>query len=307
MANFTSDVLVASIKRRGSIPTSQNLIKQADFYALINEELQSNLVPYLMSVREEYFVADFDYSIQLNKTTYRIPQRAIGGKLRDVLYVRVGGSAYPLPRLDEAEVASNNNSLNGFYLFGNSVVLNPIPTNTSDTLRLRHFRRPNTVVDVSACGQVTAINTVTNQVTCSSVPTSFTTNVLCDFVKAQSGFECLQIDSPIVNISGSTITFSSLPTDLAIGDWISLAGESPIPQIPQELHPLLAQLVTVKCLEALGDAGGLSVAQSKLKELQESLMHVIAPRVDGEMKKIKSSTSLISGLRRGRMRSGWNA
>lgn len=303
---YTSDILVASIKRRGSIPTSQNFLKSADFYALINDELQSSLVPMLMAVREEYFVADFDYAIQANQASYRIPQRAIGGKLRDVLRVRSDGSAYPLPRLDEADVASNRSGYEGFYLMGNSVLINPIPTSTTDSLRMRHFRRPNTVVDVSAAAQIVAIDTVLKQITCSTVPSTFTTGVTCDFIKAQSGFECLQIDAPISSVAGALVTFASLPSDLAVGDWISLAGESPIPQIPQELHPLLAQMVTVKCLEALGDEEGLQAAQGKLKELKESVMHVVTPRVDGAMKKIKSRTSLVSGFRNGSTRNRWN-
>lgn len=299
MATFTSDVLVASIKRRGSIPTSQNFLRLPDFYALINEELQSHLVPMLMSVREEYFVADYNYQIVANQTSYRIPQRAIAGKLRDVLYVPFGGVAYQLARLDESDATSVGWGLKGFYLQGNSVVLNPPPTVAADVLRLKHFRRPNTVTDVSAAGQVQSVNLAMNQITCVSIPTTFAVGVSCDLIKAQSGFECLQIDSPIVSISGATLTFSSLPTDLSVGDWVSLATESPIPQIPQELMPLLAQMVAVKCLEALGDSEGLQAAESKLGQLRSSTMEVLTPRVDGAPKKIKSGNSLISSIRRG--------
>jgi hypothetical protein len=297
MAQYTSDVLIASIKRLGSIPTTQNLIKQADFLALINEQLQSKLVPMLMKVREEYFGADFDYTIVAGQSTYRIPQRAIGGKLRDVQYV-TSSYASSLPRIDESEITSSS-SLRGFAIAGNSVLLSPTPQSSTDKLRLKHYRRPNTVTDVSSAGQIQSINLSTNQVTCLTVPTTFATGVLCDMVKAQAGFECLQIDSAITNISGSTITFASLPTDIAVGDFITIATESPLPQIPQELHPVLAQMVVVKCLEALSDSEGLQNAKANLNESMKEVMDLIAPRVDGAQKKIKSNNSIVGSYRRG--------
>src|SRR5690606_8653031 len=96
--------------------------------------------------------------------------------------------------------------------------------------------------------------------------------------------ECLGIDQTITGISGTTIEFSSLPDELAVGDYVCLAGESPVPQIPVEFHALLAQEVVVKVLEALGKS--TKDAKDDLKTLKENLPNLITPRVQGESRRV---------------------
>lgn len=291
--SYTSTELIASIKRRASIPTSQNLLQTADFLALINDEIQINLVPLILSVRESYFLADYDYDIESAKSEYRIPTRAIGGKLADVQRIE-NGQAISLPQLVREYEDSVSQGNDGFYLKGNQVVLSPTPTATQFQLRLSFYQRPNTVVATADCAQVDSIDSGNNQVTVSSIPSSWTTGTVVDFIRAESGFECLAIDRSVSGVSGTTITFASLPTDLAVGDWIALAGESPIPQIPLELHSVLAQAVTVKCLEAVGDKQAMQLAEQKLQMMKDSAVQMLSPRVDGERKKLINPNSLMS-------------
>ena len=71
----------------------------------------------------------------------------------------------------------------------------------------------------------------------------------------------------------SSLTFTeTLPTDLAVGDYVALAGKSPIAQIPYEAHHLLAQLGAIKVNEALGDMQGMQMAQSKYDILVNAMI-----------------------------------
>ena len=45
--DFTSTGLIAQIKRRALIPTSQNLFTSSDIIDMLNEELQNRIVPYI--------------------------------------------------------------------------------------------------------------------------------------------------------------------------------------------------------------------------------------------------------------------
>ncbi len=284
--SFSTTFLISSIKRRASIPTSQNLFSNADFLALANEELQDNLVPLILSAKEEYFVFNYDYSIQSGLNAYAIPSQAIGGSLRDVQLIE-NTSVISLCRLFEEDRYDTADNGRGFFIQGNNINISPTPTSTSGTLRLVYYRRPNALVLSSACGQIESIDTGTNQIVVSSVPSAFTTGVEIDFIKDKAGFDSLAVDQSISGVSGTTISFASLPTGLAVGDWIALAGESPVPQIPQEAHSILAQMVTVKCLEAMNDAKAMQLAEQKLQMMKDNFLTVISPRITGENKKVR--------------------
>lgn len=292
--SYTTTDLIAAVKSIGSIPTSQNLFLAADFLRFGDFEIQTNLVPLLMSVREEYFVADYDYSITADQASYAIPSRAIGEKLRDVTVIS-DTTIRSLPRLEPSEITSTDVGIDGFYLKASAVVLNPTPVVTQDTLRLSHFRRPSSLVATTACGQITSIDTVLNQVVIGSAPSTFGVGTLVDFVKETPGFKCHAIDTPIVTVAGTTLTFASLPTGLAVGDWIALANQSPIPQLPLELHPILYKAIAIRCMRAQSKNVDADVAE--LKEMKMQAFAMLTPRVDGEPKKIRSPNSIMNALR----------
>lgn len=294
--SYTTTDLIASIKRRASVPTNQNLFSNDDFLSLANEEMNINLIPQLLSIKEEYFVADYDVTVTSGTSSYSIPTRAIGLKLRDVQLIS-NGNVSSLPRLYEDDRASTSEQRTGFYLKGNNVVISPTPANSSDTLRLSHFRRPNELVTTAECAQISSIDINNNQVTVSTLPSTISTSTVIDFIRGSNGFECLGIDYTVSGVSGTTVTFTSLPTSLAVGDWIALAQETPIPQIPVELHSVLAQMVAVKCLEAMGDSK-VEIAEQKLQLMKSAAFNLLSPRVDGENKKITNPYSILSSIRR---------
>lgn len=295
--SYTTTELIASIKSRGLIPSSQSTYQSADFLRLATEELQSHIVKLVQSAREEYFITEQDIDIVAGKASYPIPKRAIGGALRDVQWVQ-GESVQSLDRIELDDLSPYRNSGlseyrgSGFSLKNNSVVIVPTPKSSQGKLRLVYAIRPSRLVEASACGLIESINSSSNQVTVTSLPITFATTKPVDIVKAEPGFECLSFEQTLVGISGTTLEFSALPDELAVGDYVCLAGESPVPQIPVELHPLLSQRVLVKVLEGLGDRQGLEAARAELKELQATCLSLITPRVHGEPKRAINTRKL---------------
>lgn len=292
--SYTTADLISAIKAIGSIPTNQNLFQTADFLRFANHELQINLVPMVMSTREEYFVADKDYDVTSDQASYAIPPRAIAQRLRDVQLIDSSDNVSSLAQLNPSEVSSLSNGDAGFYLKAGNVVISPTPSATVDTLRLVHFRRPNALVETSDCGQITDITGL--QVTVDAAPSTFAIDVEIDFIKDNPGFECVEIDQPIASLAGNVLTFTTVPTDLAVGDWVALAGESPIPQIPAELHPILAQMVAIRCMAAQGKT--TKDAKETLDEMKHAALTILSPRVEGENKKIRNPNSLLNYFRR---------
>jgi hypothetical protein len=289
MASWTTADFLSSVRQRGNIPTttnSANVNNSTNLLNLATEELHIKLLPLIMSVREEFYATHKDHSITANQAAYSIPSRASGMALRDVQIIE-GTSIRSLPPVDPEQISTTSTgSVEGYYLQHNSVVLYPTPNATSGTLRLRYFLRPSRLAQTSACAQITAINTGTSTVTVSAVPGSWSTSTPLDLISANAPFQPWAIDQSPTGTTSTTITFSSLPSDLAVGDWLALADYTPIPQVPFEFQPVLAQMTAMKALEANGDREGAKAAEKDLELLSMNALRLISPRNKGENKKV---------------------
>ena len=63
------------------------------------------------------------------------------------------------------------------------------------------------------------------------------------------------------------------------------AEETIIPQLPSELHSVLAHRAGIRCLEAMGDSEGVKNAMTKLQEMEINLLTLIDDRVEEAPKK----------------------
>ncbi len=291
---LTSD-LVTSIQRRSAVPSSQVTFQTTDFYAMLDEEIKSKIVPLILRTIEEFYVRHLDIPIIANQANYPIPTRAIATSLRNVQVIDINNedNRRELERLAPEDLYSSYSGdyrftiqKNGFYIEGNDIYIYPTPTQTINNLRLTYYCRPNLPVDPSQCAQVQSINFTTNQITVVSLPTTFSTLTPLDFVQANPGFDWTAQDMTPTNIAGNVLTFgSALPTDLAVNDYICLSGQTCVVQVPAELHPLLVQYVVVRVLSAQGDSEALQAANFELQQLQENAMTLISPRVIGKAKR----------------------
>ena len=300
MADYTTVGLLASIRRRASIPTTSTTgSDDTALLAYVNEELQLHMAAQLVSVREEYYVRHADTA--LSGTSYRIPTRAIAGGLRNVQLLNSSGKpVFQLSRLSQEklpEYADKTQTI-GYLVEGNNIRLYPSASfGGATSLRLSYFERPSEIVPVqNGARPITLINTGTNTVTISST-TGFSTSLPVDFIKATPNFETISIDSTPSSTTSTTLTFSSLPSGLAVGDYVALAQTSPVPQLPVEFHPILAQRAAIRFLAAIGDATQLDLARQELARMEEALLTLTTPRVEGGPRKIYQWNGTVSGVR----------
>lgn len=283
--------MIADIKLIGSFPTTDSLFSNANYLSILTREQLTTVVPLLNKVNEEYFITEKDYAVTANQISYRIPARAVGSQLRDVQLVSSSGDVTGLVRLFEDNRESSNEGQQGYYIKGNSVLLSPTPTTTTgDTLRLIYMRRPSTFVLPSACGEITSINTGTNQVVVSALPSTMTTSTSIDFIQGSSPYDLLSMDTSISSVSGTTVNFSALPTDLAVGDYICLSGQACVPMIPEELVDVLIQAALCTCLSSKKDKS-VELELQKLEQLKNSFIEMLSPRVKSDDKKILNKYS----------------
>ena len=96
----------------------------------------------------------------------------------------------------------------------------------------------------------------------------------------------IQNISTELTILQTQVGTNTLPLNLNIDDIFAVKEQTIIPQIPVELHSMLAQRVAVKCLEALGDQQGLQAAMVKLAEMEIKTGSLIDNRVEGSPLKV---------------------
>jgi hypothetical protein len=300
---LTSSELIRSIKRRAMIPSDQNTFTDEDFLEMLNEEMQYFGVPHLLRTYEEYLLVSEDFTLD-GSDKYEIPYRALGNKLRDVSYVTnvsgLNGQAgseqiFEMSRISVEDLPDYNSYTSGrysqaFYVENNKIaLLGEVPVNDAK-LRMHYYLRPNTLVLDSKAGKIQSIDTVGGVITLESFPSGFSTAPDMDFVKYQSPNIILKYDitPTAVNSNTRTVTFTptDLPEDLKVGDYLNVAQETIVPQLPVELHAILAQRVAVAALEALGDQEGLAAAMRRLEMMETSSNTIIDNRVEGAPEKI---------------------
>lgn len=322
MLSYTSTELLASLKRRGMIPSSTQTLSSAEFFKIVNEEVQTYIVPLLLEVREEYLLATEDVPVSADTLFIFTPKRAIGNKIRSVSVPDGSGGYCPLIRFEpgEAQRGSSAGGIVGFYLEGNKIFFTGAPT--TSTVRVSYYRRPGHVVATSECLQIDdygASGGTTEFFAASSFPSAFvaSTNqnrILYDVVRNQPGFDCMSIDDSATSVDANnysiTLGGTFVPNaggvfapdsttedyDFTMQDWICFAGETPIPQIPVEMHPLLAQRVTATILQGLGDPKA-SIAYEVAADMEKRLLKVIRPRTDGAKRVIVNRYGVGMGSR----------
>jgi hypothetical protein len=273
----TSDELITGIKLAGGFPTD-NYFTDTEMLSLLNDSMQTVVIPLAMSLHEDYFLQDKDYTISATNS-YRLPARNIGNKLRDVkLYI--SGEYKNINRLFEEDRSSK---LSGYYITRNTLSLSP--DITSGTLKVTYYLAPSTLVLASSAAIIASIDSAT-QVTVTALPSTIAVNTVVDIVQGSGPYDLLALNSTVATVSGTTLTFSSLPDDLAVGDYICVAGQSPVPLIPETMQTYLAQATLVSCLASKKDKA-VEWEYKQLELLEKSFTDMLDPRVDSNDVKIR--------------------
>lgn len=302
MITYNTESLVLAVKRKAQLPNSGNpLFTDQDIIDFANEEMSSGVVPQLLSVRENYFAVTEVVALTSGQSIYRIPQRAIGMQLIDLWYIGIDGTTTPLSYVDYARSPllmaqqATTNQPKAYAMLGNDIQLFPAIDSANGFLKLTYSAAPGLLVPSVNCAQIISIDTATNTIEIATDPStlSISANTRIDLIRGTSGYNTVMINEVVAATGAISIqTTSALSSLLQVGDWVALTNQSPYPQIPAELHPVLLQRVVVKLLEAMADPR-LDTAQAKLSEIEGKAFAMIADRVkDRSMKLINPNSPM---------------
>lgn len=301
---FNTTKLIRSIKRKAMIPEDQDTFDTEDFIEMINEEIQSSALPHLLTVHEEYLVYSVDIPFVEGQQSYRIPPRAVGNRLRDLHFVDAEGdvvreaSRVSLEELPDYKYNSDSTYTGLFYVQNNKVVIIGSAPQNNASLRMYFYLSPSDVVEVSRTTTISAIDRTNGIISMSGFPSDFSTSGSFDFVSSKNPNNLISFDVDVTSTDNVTKTITldpdNISDDLEVGDYVCLPEETPVPQIPSELHSTLVQRVVVSCLEALSDSEGLSLAQRKLMENEKSTWDLVDNRVEGANQKMNNRHGTLS-------------
>lgn len=281
------DSLINEVKVKGGFP-DDNYFTDAEMLLLMNDALRTVVTPLLMRIKEELFVQQKEYTISAGGS-YRIPKRCIGNKLRDVK-LKDGDDYTNLNRLFEED---RQDKPTGYYIEKNTITLSD--DIDSGTLVISYFLAPSQLILEASAAEISSIDSAT-QVTVAALPSAILTTTPVDFAQSEGPYDLLEIDQTITNISGTSLTFASLPDDLAVGDWVCLSGQSPVLNAPREVQPLLVQATLYKCLMSKKDSSAAKEAKQELEEMKMELLNMLDTKVESNDIKF-SGQGLLSYIR----------
>jgi hypothetical protein len=284
--NFNSSGLIKQIKRRALVPTSQSLFTDNELIDIINEELQNRIIPYVMNVREDYFLSyiDVNTSGQL-LTEYTIPSDSIGGKIHQINIITNNDNDINsiLPRITVGQII---NGLSGYYIEGNKIKF--YPALRQDKIRIYYFKRPAEVVNLLDTATIDIVNPT--NIECISIPTSIDTGTEIDIISSIQPWD--KVATKTVLLKTSQILDLDNTNDIFVGYFVAKKGQSPFAQISQDIIPLLTQACVVRVMEAMNDQAGFQNAMMTYSQMESDNRNLISPRVTNQPKKISTINRL---------------
>lgn len=285
MRTYTVDSLVSRVELMGSLPSGQETYEPAALAELADILMQLRIVPLIMRGKADHFLTYEDVTLT-SALSYPIPENAVNRSLRNVMLVDASGNERPLTAIDfDEEVGDPHYWYNsrgdfrdsGYFIRGDRWHLFPIAL-PGLTARAYYYRIPNKLVLVASAAKVLSVDSGTGVVTTDGVPAAWTTADSLCAIQGAPGFGVRFEAQTPTDVSSPTVTFSDV-TGVEAGDYLALEGESPIPQIPPEAHPLLAQYTLVKALEGLGDPK-YKASKDELDEMLLEYNALVSPRVE---------------------------
>lgn len=309
---LTGNKLVESVRNRAMIPNDTSVYTDQNILDIANEEIDVQLLDKLLTLHEEHLTVHIDVPRNDNGV-YDIPYRSVGNKIRDVVMIN-GGNQYELSQISIGELpdysydnSTYSSGMDKFYVESNQIkFINP--TRSYDTVRIYFYIRPSVLTKTEKSAVITSITSDATDTTFtfSSIPNDFASTAIFDIVGSRSpnrikGWD-LQVSE--VNTSLKYVKFNNSDVedilgDIRVGDYVCQAEESPVPNLPTEMHPLLAQLTAVHILEALGDSEGLANAERRLNKMNKSVMELVDDRVELAPKKIRPRNGVLNEARSG--------
>ncbi len=282
--SYTASAALARVKTKGFISTSSGL-NDSQFLEQLNDSLRTYIVPFTKALRDEWWVGRTDITVTIPGDGKITLPDTVASTLRTVCWLN-NGILVPLTRIEPenapAYSGQQGNFPYGFVLRGYTLQMMPnCPGFT--VVMTAMLRPPEMVLEEDAAEVASGAGAA---ITLESVPVSWqeSTPEEVDLISGTSPFSVISSGIPVVSLVGSVLTLGVDPGDIS-GQWLALPGQSPFPNIPIELHPLLEIDAIAWLYQGVGDKRLPGMLQRQDK-MEKELRATMAPRLTGNAKPI---------------------
>lgn len=284
--------LLSRVRRKLRIPDGDSAMSNAELLAIGDEVTRIHILATLRKTTGEWYVTQYTTPLVAGQEAYRIPERVQAAGVRDVTLVDSNNNEIDLPEvlLEHARVVYRSGSIAGHFIEDNNVIIRPAPTSADYTLSIRYRRQPSSLIETTD----TRISLLTGgsgpTVSSEDVPSALQSSVEADVVMQKAPFDLITTGVGSGDATSFTFDDSTIDTDSVIeGDYLCVAGLTPIPQVPPVCHDLLVYGIALVAAQELGmdqKAGQLSNSfgtaldnvYEQLRDRNEGALQKIIPR-----------------------------
>lgn len=271
---FTTEQLLEDIRLSCRLSPTDFDYTDSILLRMATSELRLNVLPWLISLNQNYGVIPVDIPVTAGKADYRMSNRAHGGTLKDLNYIPQGSQEQQLTHAVFDNLARGVGQPSAFVLLGNTIRLGPTPDGPG-ILRQYLNLKPSTLVlstDVKV-RTIVSVDSATD-VTLDSAPAA--SSFVADVISQESPHDTL-----LLSVPASYSTSLTLPkTDgISPGDLVCVAGYSPVVQLPEELITLLVDSVALQYFMSMNFADQLQNATGRIDKLKGELAPLFSNRV----------------------------
>lgn len=288
--------LISRVGRAAKIPAGSSYLTPATLLGLASDELLDELMPRLLAVSGNHFLAYKDVAMSADVARYRLPPRCIRPERMDLVTAEgmlVGHLVLSDGRM-LAEVAAGRcppNQALGWWVPESSHVRVALRSNTDATgryLRMWYRRQPNRLIATDSCWRTGSVDTANRTAVYAAInvgdaPGDPVVGVSYDLIKATPAFESFADDAEATAVDSgtSTITFlNTTMTEAEDGDLIAPANYTPVPQLPPALFNVLVLGTASRVLSEQGNQAGATEKRAEALRKLEVALAAATPRSD---------------------------
>lgn len=299
---YVTEDLIEQIKENTSTEFAQSRFSQSTIIELCNQEAIKRIRPIISGLAKEFFVITQAVSISAGDKHIRLPKRCSGRGLREI-YINIGNDRYYLPQVTREIATLRETTGQGmpesFYFEADSIVFDK-PADSDMTLYLVIEVSPGKMTLSTNVTTVSSVDLTSGVVVFAGTPSGYGSTVEYDFIQ-QLGYGNAVLGAGLVPsaVVGTSYTFtpSELPQTLQAGDYVSLGGYTPIPNMPDEAVTVLIHAVSARIYTLRGDFNAASAEQRELQNAILYLQEALSDRIEGQRPVVKAQTGLLRGQR----------
>jgi len=285
--------LLRAVKRRArlqlvSLPSSQI----SEFFEIINETFENDVIPTILSFREEYY--NHSQIWDTNNETFEIPSDAVGQKVRGLYLLDTNGNrARPVgfKNLETSDEYSLYSRLS--YFPAVTILDNTLYTPTrGERIEVMYYRMPNTLVNFDQTSNASYTTNNAFRVISSTTSTLSLRNPGALITLTDKTYDIISSSYPFrkkgslglttTNPQGAnpqTATFTGDQPDA--DDWLFETGVTGFANIPREMNLYFILACAAAILNFNGAAEFAQVEGEKMKQLDRVKL-LLDPRNDGQ-------------------------